>query len=177
MHWQRATLNGMPLTSPRPDPQQAATQFCELFPVAYRAFHRRVGKRSRLTAASSAVLTHLAQAGPMTIGEAARHLDRAQSVVSDIVTQLEGHGLLTREPDPQDRRRTLVWLTDDGFSRLRRETEVLDAGLVAESMSRLTPECRQALLLGLADLVRAGSGHRSSHRATHPQSRNEGDDR
>ncbi len=98
----------MPLSSPRPDPHQAAIEFCELFPEAYLAFHRRVAKRSRLTAASTAVLTHAALTGPMTIGETARHLDRSQSVVSDIVTQLERHGLLTREPDPQDRRRTLV---------------------------------------------------------------------
>jgi DNA-binding MarR family transcriptional regulator len=39
--------------------------------------------------ASLAVLEHLAHAGPFTVGEAAAHLSRAQSVVSEIVSHLE----------------------------------------------------------------------------------------
>ena len=53
-------------------------------------------------------------AGPLTIGEAALHLERAQSVVSEIVSHLVQQGLLERESDPADRRRTLVWLTPAG---------------------------------------------------------------
>ena len=86
-------------------------RFVALFHEAYLAFHRRSGRRGQLTNASRSVLLHLAQAGPLSIGEAARHLDRAQSVVSDIVAQLEDKGLLERERDPSNGRRTLVWLT------------------------------------------------------------------
>ena len=92
----RATT--LPAVSLFPTPQEAADRLGELFPTAYLALHRRDGKRSELTGASRAVLQHLARSGPLTIGEAANHLARAQSVVSDIVTQLEGHGLL--EPPP-----------------------------------------------------------------------------
>ncbi len=109
----------------------AADAFCEAFPATFLAFHRRDGRRTELTNASRAVLQHLAQAGPVSIGEAARHLDRAQSVVSEIVAQLEGHGLLEREPDPDNRRRTLVWLTTAGLERLRADADVLDRRLVA----------------------------------------------
>ena len=63
-----------------------AAAFGRLFEQTYLRFHRRDGKRSALSGASRAVLLHLALSGPLTIGEAARHLDRAQSVVSDIVT-------------------------------------------------------------------------------------------
>jgi hypothetical protein len=68
-------------------------------------------------------------ARPLTIGEAAAHLDRAQSVVSEIVSHLEDDGLLERERDPADRRRTLVWLTPAGQSALRRDREVLGLDL------------------------------------------------
>ncbi len=129
--------------------------FCAAFPQAYLAFHRRDGRRGGLTNASRSVLTHLAGSGPITIGEAARHLDRAQSVVSEIVSQLEGHGLLEREPDPADRRRTLVWLTEAGMDRLRDDSDVLDRTLVAEAMDHLDDTTRRALIDGLQALIAA----------------------
>jgi len=86
-----------------------AERFADLFRAVYLTFHRRDGPRSQLPGASRAVLEHLALAGPLTVGEAAAHLNRAQSVVSEIVSHLERQGLLEREDDPADRRRTLIW--------------------------------------------------------------------
>lgn len=133
----------------------AADDFCEAFPATFLAFHRRDGRRSELTNASRAVLQHLALTGPVSIGEAARHLDRAQSVVSDIVSQLESHGLLEREPDPDNRRRTLVWLTATGFERLRADADVLDRRRVAEAMNQLDDTTQRGLIDGLRALVAA----------------------
>ena len=129
--------------------------FCAAYPRAYLAFHRRDGRRSGLTNASRAVLTHLVGSGPITVGEAARHLDRAQSVVSDIITQLETHGLLEREADPEDRRRTLVWLTEAGLTRLRDDADVLDRTLVARAMGQLDDTTRRGLIDGLNALIAA----------------------
>src|SRR3954463_14588173 len=67
---------------------EAARQLGELFPAVYLALHRRDGKRRPLAAASSAVLQHLTLTGPVRVGELARHLGRAQSVVSEIVAHL-----------------------------------------------------------------------------------------
>ena len=135
----------------------AADAFCEAFPAAFLAFHRRDGRRGELTNASRAVLQHLAQTGPVSIGEAARHLDRAQSVVSEIVAQLEGHGLLEREVDPDNRRRTLVWLTRAGLERLRADADVLDRELVTRAMDTLDEETRRGLLDGLNALLAAST--------------------
>jgi DNA-binding MarR family transcriptional regulator len=132
-----------------------AAAFGVLFEQTYLRFHRRDGRRSGLTGASRAVLIHLAMSGPLTVGEAARHLDRAQSVVSDIVTQLEAKDLLERQADPDDRRRTLVWLTPRGLARLEEDREVLGRSLVEGAMRRMPPADRTALLAGLRSLLAA----------------------
>jgi DNA-binding MarR family transcriptional regulator len=142
----RSSVGAMTAPSPVDDPQDFARAFEAAFQQAYLRFHRRDGKRSQMSGVSRAVLLHLAHTGPLTVGEAAKHLDRAQSVVSDIVTQLESKDLLTREPDPDDRRRTLVWLTPAGFDALDRERQVLSTELVARAASTLSAEDRAALV-------------------------------
>ena len=130
-----------------------AERFAELFRAVYLTFHRRDGPRSQLAGASRSVLEHLALAGPLTIGEAAAHLARAQSVISEIVTHLERQGLLERENDPADRRRTLIWLTPTGHEALRRDREVLGVDHLARTMARLAPGRADELIAGLRALV------------------------
>ena len=131
----------------------SAQEFSDLFRGLYLTFHRRDQPRSQLSGASRAVLEHLALAGPLTVGEAATHLARAQSVVSEMVSHLERDGLLERVPDPADRRRTLVWLTDDGHAALRREHDVLDVQRVGRALSTLPPSESTRLLATLRKLV------------------------
>jgi DNA-binding MarR family transcriptional regulator len=115
------------------------------------------------------VLEHLALAGPPTIGEAAAHMCRAQSVISEIVTHLERDGLLERENDPADRRRTLIWLTPAGHEALRRDREVLGVDLLARAMARLPPGQADALHAAMRALIEcaqsdgAGSYEGESH--------------
>ena len=125
--------------------QARAERFAELFRAVYLTFHRRDRPRSGLPGASRAVLEHLALSGPLTIGEAAAHMRRAQSVISEIVTHLERDGLLERENDPGDRRRTLIWLTPAGHEALRRDRQVLDVNLLARALARLPPGQADAL--------------------------------
>jgi DNA-binding MarR family transcriptional regulator len=137
------------------DPKAAAVEYAGLFPSVYLRFHRRTGKRRELSGVSRGVLLHLAQSGPLTVGECARHIQRAQSVVSEIVDQLERHGLLARVRDERDRRRTLVWLTDRGKSRILEDQEVLSLATLSEAFALMTPASRRALLLGTTALIRA----------------------
>ena len=133
--------------------QAQAERFAELFRAVYLTFHRRDRPRSELPGASRAVLEHLALAGPLTVGEAAAHLRRAQSVISEIVTHLERDGLLERENDPRDRRRTLIWLAPAGHEALRRDREVLGADLLARAMARLPPGQAEALNAAMRALI------------------------
>lgn len=137
-----------------------ADEFNALFRAVYLAFHRRDGPRSELSGASRATLHHLSLAGPLTIGEAAQHLDRAQSVVSEIVSQLERNGLVAREPDPADRRRVLVWLTDEGRRRLVADGEVLSTDLLEHALATLSPDQQSALSAGMRALLDAARTRR-----------------
>lgn len=133
----------------------AVEEFAELFPTIYLRFHRRDDKRSELTAASRAVLTHLSMSGPITVGDAARHFRRAQSVVSEIFDQLAAKGLVERARDSNDRRRAQVWLTEAGVAVLAQDREVLSRELLAAAMTEMTADERAALLAGCRALVRA----------------------
>ncbi len=143
------------------DERERAERFAGLFRAVYLTFHRRDGPRGQLPGASRAVLEHLAMAGPLTIGEAAAHLGRAQSVVSEIVSHLTDQGLLERESDPADRRRTLIWLTPAGQDALRRDREVLGLDLLARAFTRLPAGQADALIAGLQALVHATEGDTS----------------
>lgn len=136
-----------------------ADQVDEAFRAVYAAYHRRDGTDRGLSGASRATLTHLALTGPVTVGEASAHLDRAQSVTSEILAQLERNGLVERRPDERDRRRTYVWLTDAGRDALRREQSVLDLTLLASALHGVDEDARGAVLTGLRTLL-AAAPHR-----------------
>jgi DNA-binding MarR family transcriptional regulator len=131
----------------------SAERFDDLFRQVYLTFHRRDEKRSQLSGASAAVLTHLSMSGPLTIGELAAHLDRAQSVASDIVSGLERKGLVERRDDRTDRRRTLVWLTEHGEDALRAYDSVLGHDRLQYALARLTTAETDGLFTALRRLV------------------------
>ncbi len=137
------------------DERERSERFAAQFRAVYLTFHRRDGPRGQLAGASRAVLEHLAMAGPLTIGEAAAHLSRAQSVVSEIVSHLTDQGLLERENDPADRRRTLIWLTPAGHDALRRDREVLGLDLLTRAFARIPAGQADALIAGMQALVQA----------------------
>lgn len=139
-------------------------QFGELFPAVYLRFHRRDGKRRELPAASRAVLQHLTLSGPLSVGEMAKHLSRAQSVVSEIVEHLERDGWLERMRDPKDKRRSLVWLSERGLALLEQEREVLSSELLAQAMANMAPADRRALLRGMQALIAADQQAKSPPR-------------
>ncbi|MCA9643222.1 MAG: winged helix-turn-helix transcriptional regulator [Polyangiaceae bacterium] len=134
------------------DVAQAVAEFSQLFPAVYLRFHRRNRKRPPVGPQAWAALQHLQWTGPVTIGEATKHLHRAQSVVSEIVEALEAKGLVTRMDDVRDRRRKLIWLTDAGLELIERQQEVLSRELLSEAFERLSQKERAALLSGMRAL-------------------------
>lgn len=131
-----------------------ANEFEDLFRATYRAAVRRVrDKRDRLSPETIALLDHLAAAGPLTAGELAKHIDRAPSTLSEMVDHLVDKGLLTRDRDPTDARRSLIWLTEEGQAALLDARTVLNPDILASAAARLTADQRHALIEALRALV------------------------
>jgi DNA-binding MarR family transcriptional regulator len=149
--------------APSTDVATVAAAIARLYPEVYLLLHRRSGEtHQRLTPQSQAILQHLTYSGPLTVGEMAKHLGRAQSVISETVHALEQRGLLARIRDERDRRRTLVWLTDAAHGLLAELREVLDRERIAAAVGAMSNDERRALLEGLEALV--GAAARVRHR-------------
>lgn len=134
--------------------ESASREFAALFPEVYRRFHRRVTQAEyRMTAESVAVVQHLADSGPLTVGEAARHMNRSQAAMSELIARLERRGVLARMQDKRDRRRALIWLTDDGRAALEQARSVLSTELLERAIRGMKPDERQKLIIGMRTLV------------------------
>jgi DNA-binding MarR family transcriptional regulator len=110
------------------------------------AVRRRVaGAAERLvTPAESAALRAVADAGPVTFKGLAEHLDLDQTTISRTANRLLEAGLVTREPDPDDRRKAWLAVTADGDEMLHR-LEHVATQWYAVAISGWTPDEQDAL--------------------------------
>jgi DNA-binding MarR family transcriptional regulator len=139
---------------------EAADAVATLFPEIYRRLHARRARRDEPVGHGMAALQHLALTGPLTIGEAAAHFGRAQSVVSELVDRLARRGLVERMRDARDRRRTLVWLTPKARELLERAPQILSAERLADALGSMSSAERRGLVQGMRALVRGADEHR-----------------
>lgn len=137
-------------------PEDFAEQFQHAFQSIYLAAMRRVRDgRQRLAPETTALLLHLAEAGPMSLSDMAKHFDRALSTLSDKVENLETQGLLQRQRDPHDARRSDIWLSELGQTVLAQELDVLDRVRVTRAAASLSAETRTRLLDALTEFDQA----------------------
>ncbi|WP_319462369.1 MarR family winged helix-turn-helix transcriptional regulator [Micromonospora sp. RTP1Z1] len=68
----------------------------------------------QITPGHARALTVLMRHGVMRLSALADHLNIAARSTTEVVDGLEERGLVERRPDPQDRRATLVALTNEG---------------------------------------------------------------
>jgi len=96
------------------------------------------------------MLKHLAH-GPLPQAKLAEHLQMNPSALSKLIYSLEKKGYVTQTIDPEDRRRMVIALTEDGqsFQRMMLAQRVEQ---VNHLMKTLTPEER-VTLSGALDIV------------------------
>lgn len=99
----------------------------------------------------------LAQGGPMPVGRLAERLGVSEPTTSALVDRLARLGLVRREEDPRDRRRTLVSLSAQGELRV---AELHQGGQqwLEEALGRMEDGDLEALARGLEALARALQG-------------------
>ena len=117
--------------------------------VAASRFTRRAGRVPGFTYAAAAwrVLAELEQRGAMRISDLV-HLQRiTQPTMTALVQRLEGEEWVTREPDPDDGRATLVRLTELGATALGEYRQA--------AATRITPLLAELTEFDRATLVRA----------------------
>jgi DNA-binding MarR family transcriptional regulator len=91
--------------------------------VAVMRLLRVSSSRSEIAGLSNAryeFLHALAHAGPTRMSALARHLDISPRTVTPMVDSLEHEGLVSRAPDPNDRRAQVLALTAQGVDLMRR---------------------------------------------------------
>jgi len=91
-----------------------------------------------------AILHHVYGEGPISQQELGRALRIHASNLVALIDQLESDGLLIRRRDPEDRRRYLLELTDDGIRRLA-DAERAAQAAEAEMLAPLTAPERERL--------------------------------
>jgi len=73
--------------------------------------------------------------------------------MSEIIDGLERKRLLARMRDARDRRRTLVWITDEGRAAMAQEREVLCGEMLESALAGLSETMRTNLLQSIEALV------------------------
>jgi DNA-binding MarR family transcriptional regulator len=131
-----------------PAPDDAAEQIAALLDGIVRRQRRasREGFGTSVTHGQFRVLRTLDNADqPLRLSELAARLGIVPRSATSVVDDLEAAGLVERQPDPNDRRATLVDLTPDGrqiLTTLRKNRREV----MLTQLSRLTPADQQTLI-------------------------------
>jgi DNA-binding MarR family transcriptional regulator len=133
-------------------PSDAATELRESIMALTRQL-RRHRSDNGLTLSQQQLLGEVSRAGVTTPAElAARMHVRVQSL-TDGINHLDAGGLVTRRPDPDDRRRQLVEVTAAGTELLEADRAERDEWLSAAMRETLT-ELEFDLLMLVAPVLR-----------------------
>ncbi|MEC0176796.1 MarR family transcriptional regulator [Paenibacillus favisporus] len=95
----------------------------------HRDFERRLstlGLPSYLTGPRLRVLLDVSQFGNIRMSELAKNLGVEARVMTQYVDTLEGQNLLVRMPDPNDRRATLVKLTEEALPIIEKARLIME---------------------------------------------------
>jgi MarR family transcriptional regulator, organic hydroperoxide resistance regulator len=105
-------------------------------------------EESGLTGPQVTLIASLVSRGPMMLTELSRTLGMSHSTASGIVDRLASRGLLQRDADATDKRRTRIVVTDK-VARYVKELEAGPAGRVAAALAAATPDERRTIAQGL----------------------------
>ncbi|MBB2891853.1 MarR family winged helix-turn-helix transcriptional regulator [Flexivirga oryzae] len=148
------------MTENRPEPP-TLLYLIKQVELASRAGLDELTRPAGLTALQYTALTVLERHPGLTAARLARNSFVTAQSMADMVTSLLRRGLIERNRDPQDRRRLVLSLTDDGhrvLADLRPDVAVLEARMLVELPAESADELRELL-----EACRRGLGSRTTH--------------
>jgi MarR family transcriptional regulator, 2-MHQ and catechol-resistance regulon repressor len=89
----------------------------------------------------------------LTLSELSRHMELTPATLVPVIDALEREGLLERNRDPKDRRRTLLSLTGRGVQMLDRIPRIDHHNAFVDGLDKLGPEKSEQLALLLRELA------------------------
>ena len=119
---------------------------------------RRLRAEYSFPVAQASVLSRLDREGAQTASALATAERVRPQSMAQTLTELENAGLITRRPDPGDRRRIRIELTEEGRERVLEGRGRREDWLAAAIAVELSPEEQQALLAAIPLLHRL-AGH------------------
>ncbi|MGV8919743.1 MAG: MarR family winged helix-turn-helix transcriptional regulator [Pseudomonas sp.] len=114
-------------------------------------FQQNVGD-SQLTAVQFVTLCAVRDQGPSSLTELVKVTAVDQATIRGIVERLKARDLITLEPDPEDRRKVIVGLSESG-RQLVQDTVPHAAQISELTMSNLNPAERVAVLFLLRKMI------------------------
>ena len=104
-------MEGRPPAQVRPDLGALALAIRDLSQASVE-LAEHLQQASDVNATDFRALTHVQAQPGITAGELATRLHRSPAATSTVLDRLEQAGHVERRPDPDDRRRTTLWVTD-----------------------------------------------------------------
>ncbi len=142
--------------------RRAATHTLHTSLILKASLEERLQQQTGLLLADSEALLQLEMEGSLLrMSEIAHRLILSRGGTTKVVDRLEEMGLVERQPDPDDRRATIVSITDAGRKARAAARRVIDAILEEMWAAHLTDE-EARLLVDIMDRVATanrGEGH------------------
>jgi DNA-binding MarR family transcriptional regulator len=137
------------------DPEEAAREISRLYGQIWHRFTspKQAVDGSGLTARMLEVLRHLADTGPLTVGEQAVHLGIGRATATELIDRLEAKGLVARMRDQRDHRRVFVWLTEEGKRRIADLPDRQERDPFVAAVAALDMRTRRQIVNGLTKLL------------------------
>jgi DNA-binding MarR family transcriptional regulator len=152
-------------------PELSSVKLMEQFRAIAHATHNQTNARmsaAGLSLARFRVLSALQSAGRIRMNELSAALGVVPRTVTTIVDALEKERMVVRLPDPADRRATLLEITQEGLSQLRRSRAMHDSA-AAELFDVLTAAERHQLARLLHRLQAAAEADSGGSSPAHPE--------
>lgn len=138
------------------DERECAAQVIEMVPYLSRiiaAEARQTLEDGWFTLVHLRVLAHIRRSEGCSLGDLAERRGVSLPTMSKMVSSLVEKGLITRDPDPANRRAVIIRITDEG-DRLYQEVLLELQQDIAADLVQLTPQQRADIVGGLELLTR-----------------------